>query len=293
MLLYVADAFDDSSDGGAEQNDAVLLSRLNRQVPLLQRRSQDVEPSWLKPWLANSDNHVLLGNCSDLQQDAITYLERHQGRYSLIEHDHHYLTTRNPRLYPNYIAPESERANQRLFQRAHRVFCQSNHQQRCLQANSDQVNAVNLGCNFWSQRWLKTLKLLRQNPERQHRYAVMDSRAPIKNTSGALAYCNKHDLEVELIPSLPYPLFLQALSRCRGLVFLPQWVESFSRLVMEAALLGLEIHTNQHVGVLHEDWFLQHRQGDGTWSVELFTSLEQRQELAWQRLCRALPGCGP
>jgi hypothetical protein len=185
-----------------------------------------------------------------------------------------------------------QRCHQRLFRNARNVYCQSRLHAHCLSLNSTDVNIINLACNFWSRRWLNTLQMLRGN-SKSERYAVLQSRATVKNTAGALAYCRKHNLSVELIPPLPYPLFLQALSRCRGLVFQPLWVESFSRLVMEAALLGLRVHTNQHVGVLHEPWFQRQRQADGTWSPQLFTALEQQQQRSWQLIASQLPGSRP
>ena len=46
---------------------------------------------------------------------------------------------------------------------------------------------------------------------------------------------------------------------------------------MEAALMGLQIHGNANIGVLHESWFMQHKTSSGIWAEDLFDTLKARQ----------------
>jgi hypothetical protein len=286
-LLYLADHLANDVQGGAEQNDAALLGLLSEVVPVQTLRCRSARPEEIQAWLKHTGNHILLGNCTQLSDRNKEELKRHRNRYCIMEHDHHYLATRNPCIYAGGVAPRSEQRNQALFQNARAVFCQSSLHEQCVRKNTDGVNTVNLTTNFWTVTWLQTMRLLRQQIKIDA-YAVPLSKAPVKNSSGALAWCKKHGVPANPIPALPYPLFLNTLSRCKGLVFLPQWVESFSRLSMEAALLGLQIHGNANIGALRESWVQQNRVNDGTWGVDLFESLMVQQQQALQLVLNQL-----
>jgi hypothetical protein len=278
-LLYLADHLANDMQGGAEQNDAALLDLLSEAQPVQTLRCRSVTGETIQAWLQRSQNHLLLGNCTQLDTGSKEELKRHHKRYCIIEHDHHYLANRNPSIYPDGIAPKSERNNQTLFKNARAVFCQSSLHEECVRKNTDNISTINLTTNFWPASWLQTMRLLRSQ-KKENIYAVPISKAQIKNSSGALQWCKEQGLKANPIPSLPYPLFLMTLSRCKGLVFLPQWVESFSRLSMEAALLGLRIHGNDNIGALQEVWIQRYRQEDGTWSIDIFEALMMRQRQA-------------
>jgi hypothetical protein len=275
-LLYIADHFTEDLNGGAEQNDAALLQALSNWMPVWRLRCRQAKASVLFEWLNDPSRVVLLGNCSQLSHKCKQALSEYAGRYCLIEHDHHYLQGRNPCLYPQGVAPTSQRANQVLFQHAQAVLCQSSLHKKCIFKNTTDTTIVNLGCNFWAAPWLEALQQLRKS-EKRDVVAVQASQASIKNSNGALQWCRDNHIPAELIPALPYPLFLQALSQAKGLVFHPLWVESFSRLSMEAALLGLKIHGNANIGVLQENWFMQHQTNGNTWDASLFETLKERQ----------------
>ena len=275
-LLYIADYFTEDLNGGAEQSDAAMLQALSNWQPVWKLRCRQLKASTIKEWLNEPTHVVLLGNCTQLSQESCEALCGYVGRYCLIEHDHHYLQGCNPCIHPGGVAPISQWANQELFQNAQAVFCQSSLHKQCIIKNTTRTRVVNLGCNFWDNHWLKTLEQLRQIKKKDF-VAVQSSQASIKNSSGAIKWCRDNQQRAELIPSLPYPLFLQALSQAKALAFFPLWVESFSRLSMEAALMGLQIHGNANIGVLHESWFMQHQTSSGIWAEDLIDTLKPRQ----------------
>ena len=87
------------------------------------------------------------------------------------------------------------------------------------------------------------------------KFAIVDSEKDIKNTEGAVKYCEMNKLDYELIPSMERVDFLRKLAEYPALVFLPKTPESCCRLVTEARILGLNVITPPTYGAPHEEWF--------------------------------------
>ena len=83
----------------------------------------------------------------------------------------------------------------------------------------------------------------------------MDSQIPHKNTRDAKLFCIHKGIDYELIPSADYYDFLNKISNNDTLVFFPKTPETFSRIVVEARMMGMKVITNNLVGATKEDWF--------------------------------------
>ena len=71
----------------------------------------------------------------------------------------------------------------------------------------------------------------------------------------AIKYCTQHKLNFTLLPFQKFTDFVKTLSTVKNLVFFPQWMESYSRLAIEARILGCKLVTNTLLGVSSEPYF--------------------------------------
>ena len=249
-FIFVADFFANEILGGGEINNDVLADCLRQRGHSVSEKkcshltAEDVT--------ANSDACFVISNFIHLSEEAKAVLRTTQ--YIIYEHDHKYLRHRNPAMFSGYKAPKTELVNRDLYADALGVFCQSRFHCEILQKNLILDNVKNLAGNLWSESSLEVIQLLLQN-EKKDRFSVMNSNIGHKNTAGSVKYCESNNAPYELISSNNYHDFLSLLSRNKKFVFLPQTPETLSRVVVEARMLGVEVHTNSHVGAASEPWF--------------------------------------
>jgi glycosyltransferase involved in cell wall biosynthesis len=265
-FVFIADFFSDQVLGGGEINNEVLIdSLLSRGHKVKKLKSSLMTEQDLKD---NFESCFIISNFIQLNPALIDMLK--ELKYVIYEHDHKYLRNRNPALFVNYKAPQSEIINYDFYRNAMAVLCQSKFHCDILQKNINLDNVKNLSGNLWSEESLEVMKLLSQN-QKKDRFSIMKSGIRHKNTDGAVKYCEKNAAEYELISSSDYHDFLAQLSRNNKFVFLPQTPETLSRVVVEARMLGVEVHVNNKIGAASEEWF--HLKG-----IPLINFMRQRRE---------------
>ena len=175
-------------------------------------------------------------------------------KYSIYEHDHKYLITRDPSKYENHIAPEEHLINTLFYEKAVAIFCQSKLHKETVQKNLKLDTIHNLSGNLWS---IESLSLLRKNSSKQKKKAIgiWNSANPIKNTSKAVAYCKIKNLPYELLGPSSYNEFLDALGNNDRFLFFPETMETLCRVVVEARMMNVKTITNGHLGATSEEWF--------------------------------------
>ena len=177
--------------------------------------------------------------------------------YIIIENDYKICHSRHPWRYPNSIIPISERINYDIYKNAKAVFVQTTDHLNVYKANDVKGNFINLNCSIWSDSDLDLLKKFLDNKNiKNGKNAIYYTNNWIKNSEGAIKYCNDNKLEYELIENNPNREdFLDKLSNCSGLVFFPIARETFCRLVVEARCMGLKVTTSRNYGASLENWF--------------------------------------
>lgn len=277
-FIFIADFFADEIVGGGEINNEGLANSLrHRGHSVIEQRCAHVTVEYITE---NWDCCFVISNFIHLLEEAKEAL---MGvRYIIYEHDHKYLRQRNPALFAKYLAPVSEIINREFYRTALGVFCQSSFHCGILEKNLHLDNIKNLGGNIWSDSALDLIEEL-SSKKKEDRFSVMDSDIGHKNTLGAVKYCESLGASYELVSSNSYYDFLTQLSKNDKFVFLPQTPETLSRVVVEARMLGVEVHTNNRVGAASEEWFplrgkelidkMRHRREEITDAVEAaFTS---------------------
>jgi hypothetical protein len=250
-IIFIADYFSNEIAGGGELNNDELINILNNLGYNIQKiNSRNCSYDYVK---SNKDCFFIVANFVQLHKACIEFITNN-CKYIIYEHDHKYLITRNPAIFPNYIAPKNQIINESFYTKAVAVLCQSIFHKNIIKNNLENVNLINLGGNIWPVNTLNMLENLCNN-SKEDTCAIMESNNWHKNTAGAIKYCEVKNLPYKLIPNLKYEDFLQELSKNKKLVFFPQTPETLSRLVVESRMLNLSVIINDKVGASYEDWF--------------------------------------
>ena len=252
-ILFISDYFVNQITGGGELNDWELINILkNSGNEINYLNSSDVSVETILK-LSNSGYKFIVSNFINLSSECILALSSGE-EYAIYEHDHKYLKTRNPMMYPEFKAPIDQIINIEFYKKAKAVFCQSSFHKNIIKKNLEIDNIVSLGGNLWS---LEHFKILDEvcNVEKADSYAVIDYKIPHKNTHEAIRYCNANKIEYDLIrPSAP-DIFLRKMGKNKTLLFFPKSPETLSRIVVEARMMGMSTKTTQNIGAVHEEWF--------------------------------------
>lgn len=250
MIVFIADFFVDQINGGGElANEEVIKYFLSKGIYVEKKKSHEITKEYI---LENSDKFFIVANFVNLQSNLLPLFEN--LNYVIYEHDHKYINTRNPSVFKNYLAPYESLINENFYKGAKAVLCQSKIHSEVVAKNLLLNNVISLGCSLWSQKTLDYIESELGNTKNK-KTVVVDSANKIKGTYEAKRYCEKNNIDYELIGSPNYYTFLSQLSQSESLVFFPSTLESFCRLAVEARMLDCKLITNKNVGATSETWF--------------------------------------
>lgn len=230
--------------GGSEWVNEVLIKKFNLDFEY----SSNVQ-SWDK------NNFYIISNISLMNSNLVREIPN--LNYIIIENDYKICNSRHPWRYPNSIIPITERINYDIYKNAKAVFVQTTDHLNVYKLNNVIGNFINLNCSIWSEEDLEMLSSFLTNKiTKNGKTAVYYTNNWIKNSEGAIKYCNENGLTPELIENNPNRRdFLDKLSDCSQLVFFPIARETFCRLVVEAKCMGLNVITTKNYGASLETWF--------------------------------------
>jgi hypothetical protein len=210
-----------------------------------------------------------------------------QLNYIILEHDYKICASRHPWRYEDCIVPEADRICYDLYKNAKAVFVQTSDHLDVFKKNDVPGNFISLGSSIWSDEDLDLLESIVLESEGKNRgwqYGIVESDNWIKNSVGAIDFCEEQNLNYELIPaSNDRKEFLTNMSKYSTLAFFPIARESCCRLVVEARCLNMNVLTTKNYGAVLEPWFALH-------GIELINflkkstsaNLEKMKEYLWK-----------
>lgn len=254
--IYIADYFYPETLGGAEQSDFELLNILADEGFLINKiRACDLS---LEDVERNKDDFWFISNFVGMKPSVRDSIVEKISEYIIIEHDHKYLSRRDPSPYPDYTAPANELVNVEFYQNAKYIVVQSSLHEDIIHRNLDDITTYKVGGNLWADSLLEKLRSLPKPPENGIA-SIMVSNITHKNTAGAIKFCQHKNIEYELISPVAPELFFEMISKNEYFLFLPKSVETLSRIVVEAKMLGIKVMTNDKIGAASEPWFKELR----------------------------------
>ena len=155
-------------------------------------------------------------------------------------------------------APAQLVVGEELYQNANAVFCQSLIHKEALEANLSDVSVINLGSSLWTSKFLNDIENIPTPPE-NGRAAIIEDPNPIKQQSAAVRWCEQNKIPYDLVRAANPLELARSLSEYEYFVFFPAVLETFSRVAVEAKMVGCKVCTNQLLGAASENWFKAER----------------------------------
>ena len=259
-VVFVADYFSEDLVGGAELTTEALIEASPHKVVKL--HSRDVSMETLQQ---GHQLHWIFGNWAELDKKLIPTIIANMS-YSILEYDYKLCKYRSPEKHQ---AAENKPCDCKdspwgnlvgaFYYGAKSLWWMSERQQqRYLAAYpilQDRQQTV-LSSVFSEAFWLK-LKELRITAEGSDRsgWLVLGSSSWIKGTDEAIEWCQKNEKKYEILQGMTPDEVLQKMSRAEGFVYLPKGGDTCPRVVIEAKLLGCQLHINDNVEHGNELWF--------------------------------------
>ena len=276
-LLFVSDFFKSNLIGGAELNDDVLIEHLKSNGFEVEK----VNSSALTEEQIIENDSFIISNFVGLSDRKKEILKL--KKYIIYEHDHKYLKTRDPSSFPDFKAPASDIVYRDFYDKAHKVVVLSEICKDVIEKNLDIDNVYNIGCSLWSDSKLDFIQELSDNAaEKKEKYCIINSSNPIKGTREAVEYCRQKGLDFDLVGPLPENELLKKISEYKYFIFFPQVLETLSRVVVEAKMLGCKVLTRAGlIGAASEEWF-------GLSGVELIDKIREQKKNALNKFVEFL-----
>jgi hypothetical protein len=278
-VAFIADFFNSDLLGGAELNDSVLLSHLEKEFQVTCISSKDIIIEELSRF-----DYLVISNFCMLDEESKSFIQNN-SKYIIYEHDHKYVSTRDPSRFPNFEIPEKHILNREFYKKAYKVICLGQKQVEIIHKNLKINNLESISGSLWSTAKLDFIKKLNNNKVKNNKFAIVDSSNPIKNTKMAIEFCKGKNIEYDLIKSPDPYEFIETLSRYNGLVFFPGVLESMCRLAVEAKMVNCKLITiPKMLGAFYEPWFNLN-------GKELISRVENNVKLALDRFSQIISQC--
>jgi len=251
-LIFIADYFIEDCFGGAEIVDKEIIEGLEENGHEVTKiRCADLTPQVLGG-IAKDKLDVLIGNFASLDSQAMEFMATN-CRYSIIEHDHKYVQSRDVTNFKDCLVPSHMIINRKFYANANRVFCQSDSHAKLVSRNLG-IETINLSTSIWSDKDLDIMEEYCSKPK-NGKTMVLGSNTPYKNTKLAQSVCEANDIDYDIVGPLPFPELMSKMAEYTEVLFLPALQESFNRFIVEAKMLGCRVKTNNRNGATSEPWF--------------------------------------
>lgn len=251
QIIFIADFFSDQLTGGAEINDNTLLNALKEENLLFCKINSDkVTEQFI---MDNLDKLFVLSNFTNLDMQLVPFFALTD--YVFYEHDYKFMSSRNPKKYPNFKVPENLIINYNFYKNAKAIICLSEMHKNIFQLNLDTDNIININCSLFDDEKIKLLLSLRNN-EKTKDYAIIKTHNPTKRMVDTINWCKSKNLKFDLISHPENDKFLSILSEYKNLVFMTAHPEPTPRIAVEAKLMGVNLIANKKlIGVANEYWW--------------------------------------
>jgi len=257
-IAFIADFFVDEVSGGAEICDDILISLLKADdIKVVKLKTSEIIDKHVRLY-RECGFHTIVSNFCGMSNSTMHELIAHPGTYSIMEHDHKYLSSRDPSIFSNFKAPPDKIINRHFYANAKNVFAQSKIHAEVMRKNLKIANIVSLGMSLWTDEQLEIIEKHLKD-EKQSNASIIESSNPTKNTIGTVEFCKDKDIPYTLIGSNDYKTYIAQLAQHETYVYIPRVLETFNRVLLEARMLDCKLQTTSLNGCISEDWFKQYK----------------------------------
>jgi hypothetical protein len=258
--VFVADLFAEDYVGGAELTTKALIDSCPLQHERL--RSNELTMELLEQ---GHEKLWVFGNFAALDHNLIPSIVANLN-YTVLEYDYKYCRYRSPEKHLVAESKPCDCSNElhgkmvsTFLHGAQSLWWMSEKQQahyHRLFPFLAEKDSVVLSSVFDDDFFIRVKQLRdKYSQESRTKWLVLGSPSWVKGTAAAEQWCQENGKDYEVVWNLPYVELLEKLASSRGLAFLPNGSDTCPRLVIEAKLLGCELHLNEHVQHADEIWF--------------------------------------
>jgi len=259
-VVFVADMFVEQYVGGAELTTDALIKSSKHSTFCV--NSKDVTMATLE---SGHQKYWIFGNFAMMDVKLIPSIVANLN-YSILEYDYKFCKYRS--VEKHYANEQKEcdchesmygKMISAFFYGAKSLWFMSEAQQKLYFQRfpflEERENWV-LSSVFDDQFFI-TIKMLREKYKDTKRkgWLVVGSTSWIKGTQQAVAWCEENNKEFNIINGWPYGKVLEEMAQAEGFVYLPPGGDTCPRTVIEAKLLGCQLHLNDNVQHKDEEWF--------------------------------------
>ena len=259
-VVFVADMFAENYAGGAELTTQALIDA--SPFTVFKLHSKDVSQALLEQ---GHRKHWIFGNFSAMDMNLIPTIVANMS-YSILEYDYKYCRYRSPEKHLEVEKKECD-CHENIYGKMISAFYQGSkslwwmsekqmeHYHKKFPFLGEKANTVL--SSVFDEKFFLSAKLLREKYKdtEKKKWAILGSNSWIKGVDEAKSWCDENGHEYEILWGLPYDELLEKLAQSRGLVFLPLGGDTCPRMVIEAKVLGCELHLNDNVQHKDELWF--------------------------------------
>ena len=142
-VALLQDFFENEIIGGAEKNDSVLLNYLsNSDIKIEGIHTYKIHNTFEEYDFFIVSNFIRLP--AEIKNRLIS-----KGNYIIYEHDHKYVSNRNPGAFKDFIAPKKMVINRDFYNSAKKVFVLSNVCKKVIENNLQINNVHSIACSLW------------------------------------------------------------------------------------------------------------------------------------------------
>lgn len=259
-VIFVADLFVEDYVGGAELTTQALIDSCPFQH--IKIKSKDIT---LKHLELGKDCFWIFGNFASLNPELIPSIVGNL-KYSVLEYDYKFCKFRSPEKHEMATGAPcdcheniSGKLISAFYFGAKALFWMSESQKHIYTSKFpfllEKPNIVL--SSVFDHKTLGLLKMLRENVQTEEKsgWIVLGSNSWIKGFEAAKKWCEDNHKQYEVVWNVPYEQLLAKLAGAQGFVYLPLGNDTCPRMVIEAKLLGCELHINENVQHSKEEWF--------------------------------------
>ena len=259
-VVFVADLFAEDYVGGAELTTQALIDSSPLKVFTVKCNELT-----LKTLESGHGKYWIFGNFSNLENNLMPSIVANLN-YSILEYDYkfcryrsidkHFSIEQKPCDCHEQMAGKLTSA---FMYGAKSIWWMSEQQQKIYLERFPFLNEREniVLSSVFDETFFVALKLLKEkyaNVERKG-WLVLGSSSWIKGYQAAEKWCKENNKDYEVLWGIPYEEVLEKMAQAEGFVYLPEGGDTCPRMVIEAKLLGCQLHINDNVQHSKEIWF--------------------------------------
>ena len=255
-IVFVADLFVEQYVGGAELTTEALIEACPFEYTKI--NAKEITIGTLQEY---QDHFWVFGNAISLNMQLVPSIVGNI-KYAVIEYDYKFCKYRSPEKHKEETGEDCDCSDTQLgklisafYYGAEQIFWMSGKQEETWIQKFPflELKGRVLGSVF-SRKDIQMLEFLKGGSN-EGPWLVQDSESWIKGTTDATQWCGENNIAYETFKDLSRFDLMNKMYKAKGFCFLPRGGDTCPRVVIEAKVLGCELHTNSNVQMANEAWF--------------------------------------